>query len=682
MAAEASIVAWVNAFELKSSVKSVEELRDGIALFQILSTVQEQHFPPNAVEECGNDTKKQEENLERLSACLELFFEDVTGNAQNVDVDLEKVIKSDKKEICKLAEYVILASIQSEKKEEVVNKIMSLEEDNQQKMMHIVEDMLQRMQDGPKPPSTPTKSKSESMDDQLQTPATHDRHRSISDVLLSTAKSIASRDDTRLIEENERLQSQVRTLESKNKILLENVGEYKETIQSLEERLARKIEKGGSTGESTRLNEMKKEISKLRAIKKDLTSQLSQHKEQLMDYKEKYEKLESTAKPQILTMRKRITKLQDELDLANSKAEEHAMVSNQLSRYKARLGQMAEIKQQLKDAEDAHEKSLQKIWDLEDENKQIPTLKEKLGKLKKDMDVKDLELKRLQKKEAAHSQSMQSLFEEKERDSEFKDQQSRKIAFLEEQLRMSKAEAENPGMPVESLADIAPRVDLKTKEKLMRLERDKSRLEKKVEELPQLKDNLQQLTAKHEQTIQEISAAKKEVSKLRTELDAARIEAKMAKEAAKAESLREPDATEIENGAQLRSRNNKLKKHLREAVNDLKKQALELTATKTELKSAKAALKAIEQLEAHSPRPQSLAVTELKLQLKEKTAYERQLKERMERMRENYKKEQLLISNAFHSLGVEAHIQLQNLAFQRDPSSRSWLAKQRAKNTI
>jgi len=90
-----------------------------------------------------------------------------------------------------------------------------------------------------------------------------------------------------------------------------------------------------------------------------------------------------------------------------------------------------------------------------------------------------------------------------------------------------------------------------------------------------------------------------------------------------------------------------------------------------------------------SPRSASLYIRELKRQISDRKEAERKLIMKMEQMRANFKNEQLLISNAFYTIGLQAHNQ--QLLNDRTPlpaetsppstksSSKSWLSKQRSK---
>lgn len=79
-----------------------------------------------------------------------------------------------------------------------------------------------------------------------------------------------------------------------------------------------------------------------------------------------------------------------------------------------------------------------------------------------------------------------------------------------------------------------------------------------------------------------------------------------------------------------------------------------------------------------------MALRELQKQLRDANENVKKLERKLKSVRDNFKKEQLLISNAFYAIGLEAHNQLQNrspLQERVEPSQKKapWLARRRAK---
>ncbi|GAB5370999.1 hypothetical protein AAMO2058_001541300 [Amorphochlora amoebiformis] len=685
---DASVVEWVNSFEtISSKCKAIEELGDGVLLYSILSFVEEKHFPGNGIsEDCKNEAQKQR-NLERLSACLELFFEDIMGESQILEMDFHEIASGNKGEIMKLAEFVILATVQSEKKDLVVKNIMNMEEENQQNLMVICENMMQRLNSGNLAEHAHERMKSDHDEDTLTPEKSFDsRHNGSYALLMSTTKNRSKSgdllQDERLHEENEKLRKEIEELRGKVKILQLKHAKADEKIQALEQDLEHQ-----QSAKSV-MERPKAQDSKLSDMKRELT--IAKHEkaalaDKVAEITTAYESLQGSTTPQISSMKKRIEKLQDELDMAKEKIQDYEIVNSKLGRYKQRLSQMGDVHKQWKDAEAAHTESLQRVLDLEEKLLEIPSLREKLKAARTEIDTKTLELEKHKSREGSSIQKLQQIEESKERSDEEKRQLLRKIEFLEEQVRSSAAQINEEPLGGVIMDDFS--ADSGSKEKVMRLEREVSKLKKQLSEskseaLPGMKELKEQLRESKDEikALKEINLEQQGRAAPDKEQEAKikHLEEKLRASEEEVMALKEIN---IEQQRQASEKGDpakieELKTTLRRVYDELKVRNDELQRAK-EIEAAQK--NALEELQRNSPRSQSFELLELQRQLKQANAMERKLVEKLRIQRDNYKKEQLLISNAFYTIGLEAH-NMHIRSYERETmTGRSWLARQRAK---
>eukprot|EP00466_Bigelowiella_natans_P005758 jgi/Bigna1/91937/estExt_fgenesh1_pg.C_1320009 len=750
-------------------VEKVTDLSDGVILYKILEFCEAKHFPGNGLtNDCKGDPQLKERNLQRLSSCMEIFFEDLKGGVnQNLTMDLSKIAYTDDaSELYKLIEYVILAAIQSERREAVVQNIISMDQETQRKLMEICEDVMKRFDSGElSGPAQGTDGENNETED-FTTPEKSNRRASFGDLILS-AKSVALKGSNeeleaeiaQLREENQKLKKKIEGKDAKIKMVYMEKAEQAEKIENLTHELEKKeLEKSMDNSQRGKKNdkaaEQRRNIQRLKHEKGDLMDQLT-------EYKEKFSTLKTNATAQITSMKKKMEKMQDDLDVANSKALDYMMVASKMERYKQKLDELSDIQKQLKDAETAHTESFNRVLQLEDKVREIPTLKDRVSRLKKELSAKSEEIVAYKNREQDRKSVFASLTDEVTKLRSERDQQERKIKFLNEELQASEAKLSSSEV-VSSVVRTGLEDDINEatggskkssaeKEKLMRLERDASKI-------PLLKRQVDAAEEEASKSKLQLSAAERQVDALKEELsvEKKRYEALESKtkglegDVSESSSLRidlrktkhQLEATEQELSS-LKEQLEEVKRQENknagavmlneEIVGKLKNRNIELRQKlRLVLNQTKSDKKTIERLQENLGRSSQansgssekggskLAIAELQRQLKDAQDAEKKMQlqkaalvlfsnvshqVKLKSMRENYRKEQLLISNAFYTIGnnynsmvyaysirilkrkkgLEAHNQLQNrlplvdLKPDTTTSKRSWISKQRSK---
>jgi len=697
---DSSIIAWVNAFDFNPKVEKVTDLSDGVILYKILEFCEAKHFPGNGLtNDCKGDPQLKERNLQRLSSCMEIFFEDLKGGVnQNLTMDLSKIAYTDDaSELYKLIEYVILAAIQSERREAVVQNIISMDQETQRKLMEICEDVMKRFDSGElSGPAQGTDGENNETED-FTTPEKSNRRASFGDLILS-AKSVALKGSNeeleaeiaQLREENQKLKKKIEGKDAKIKMVYMEKAEQAEKIENLTHELEKKeLEKSMDNSQRGKKNdkaaEQRRNIQRLKHEKGDLMDQLT-------EYKEKISTLKTNATAQITSMKKKMEKMQDDLDVANSKALDYMMVASKMERYKQKLDELSDIQKQLKDAETAHTESFNRVLQLEDKVREIPTLKDRVSRLKKELSAKSEEIVAYKNREQDRKYVFASLTDEVTKLRSERDQQERKIKFLNEELQASEAKLSSSEV-VSSVVRTGLEDDINEatggskkssaeKEKLMRLERDASKI-------PLLKRQVDAAEEEASKSKLQLSAAERQVDALKEELsvEKKRYEALESKtkglegDVSESSSLRidlrktkhQLEATEQELSS-LKEQLEEVKRQENknagavmlneEIVGKLKNRNIELRQKlRLVLNQTKSDKKTIERLQENLGRSSQansgssekggskLAIAELQRQLKDAQDAEKKMQVKLKSMRENYRKEQLLISNAFYTIG-------------------------------
>ncbi len=720
---QAAAVAWINSFEENPfKCGELKDLADGVLFYNVLTSVEPKYFPKGGVTgDCKGDSQLRVGNLQRLKSCLESYFQDLLDEPQSLEVDALLVAKGDDTDaILCLFELVLMAAIQSDSKQQVVENIMGLSESYQQRLMVVCEAVMSRFQSGDinarnGKPSLLASPASKSAED----PDTSGAGDSF---MLSSSKSLgmdalsSPSEVGRLRARIEKLSKQIAEYKLQNNELTEASKALKREIVELKRQEAERRASAGK--DDAKISELRRQVQTLRRDRTQLA-------ETLEDERSKAASLESAAQ-QVGGLKKTISKLQDELDVARSKSTEFAIAKSQIDRYKKKLAEFEGMHKRLKDADAVHTRDLERIFQLEDQLKERGALRDKLAKAKSLATEREAEVDQLRKRakdadEAAERERRKA--ESLEGECE---QLKRGLADLKEENAVLLAQADGrdsaaapavgggASLGLDALDTSGP-----SKEETMRMEREIASLRQRAEAGAESKREAEALREKVrglETALEEAGAAASAETRkledgnaaLRRDLDAARkaasasaarpdaeieIKALKARLAAseeranrseKALQKRDQQVEVLRQSADQRRGADNAAEKMKTKMSLMEEQQIKLARTNANLKaqldkSAKALGK--ERLTIRSLREEARKTgsgryaRELKQEIDKLKTDIKSLNAKRQSERESYKREQLIMSSAFYSIGMEAH----NSFLNSGPARSSLLATQRAK---
>jgi len=147
---DSSIINWINTFELKNPVNSIEELYDGVVFNEILNDINPAWFKKLQPNE-GENTQNWVVIFNRLKKIYSLvsgyYAEELGQSIIKVESpNFNAISKSkDTTEILKFAQLILVLAVQSEKNKEYISKITSLNQANQQWIMISIEEIMDKL---------------------------------------------------------------------------------------------------------------------------------------------------------------------------------------------------------------------------------------------------------------------------------------------------------------------------------------------------------------------------------------------------------------------------------------------------------------------------------------------------------------------------------------------------------
>jgi len=271
---------------------SIEDLGDGVALFEALSEIAPEYFDPTTIaRHLGDNWALKSSNLRKLLRNLEEFYHEGLKKDADFTGYIAKAAliarSSDRESIAELFELVAAAAVTCDNRGEFVSRIMKMTQESQAHMKEIIESSLKRLSD-----YDSTSAAEEDEEDELvfgQETATNKEDEG----LFNGHSSYYARNSDR-----EKIEKE---------------------LSATKRELAAQKSQTGSMNEDN-----EKSQRKLRVLIEDLQSRLKKREEELMElegrHKEASNELNET-RSQMYNLTTKNSQLADDLDVANSRAE-------------------------------------------------------------------------------------------------------------------------------------------------------------------------------------------------------------------------------------------------------------------------------------------------------------------------------------------------------------------------
>jgi len=458
-------------------ISSLAELSDGRALFHFLHALEPAHFDLEPLQQSsggsgGLDASSRESNLQYLIDSLETFFEESMGKNMDLGFLQPSVMAaapsgngSSEAQLLSLLELVLLCAINSAGKEDVIGAIMAMSDEEQQELMMLIHNMMAKADKSgggagaamnisasaaPATPSSPggiagsqrTPLRKRSSDFMLGSPSSL-----VSSPAGDTPSAAASAASAAALAQAQAAAAaaakQVASLEAEKAALTKQLDastraerQWKLQAHEAAEQLALaterartelaaavaqregEVERASNAATKNELARLSKEIARGEARVAELEQNLSRaHDHSLALQRDLLAARESQEESQ-----GELSRLRDELHLAQSKAEELSSLKTKHEKLRTRLEEMEALRAQNQALESESSRQLDRIIALEASTREVDALRTQLNRLK-DLNVANdgLLLDRTLAEEAARAQ----------------------VAELKEQLQLQRDEQRN-----------------------------------------------------------------------------------------------------------------------------------------------------------------------------------------------------------------------------------------------
>jgi len=349
----------------------IEDLDDGVALFEILSEIAPEYFNSLTISRSlGNNWALKSSNFRKIIRNMEAFFRNTLRKTTDFSVvDISGITRNaDSDAIISLFELIAAAAVLCEHRVEIVGRIMEMSNESQLEMKRVIEAGMGRLQD------LSGDANGEQRHDFGESELVFDHNLDDeAELFLGPNSGIdASADD---------------------ELLLSTVRERDELSKALEEALrelnSRKKDQNFGT------LDIELENKRLRDLTADLQERLDIYQNSLHDAElvaAQGKRQLDEVKSEVYALRERIAQLEDELDLAKAKALQLHKAEATVFAYKKKLDSVGVISQQIQEMEDQSTGYLRQIVDLENDNKQIPGLQRKIETMQEQMRKLEMQL--------------------------------------------------------------------------------------------------------------------------------------------------------------------------------------------------------------------------------------------------------------------------------------------------
>lgn len=467
-----------------SPPESLSDLSDGVALFEALSEIAPAYFDPTTIaRHLGDNWALKSSNLRKLIRNLEDFYhEGLYKDADFDSIPLTAIAKEgDYDGIASLVELVAAASVTCADKGTFVQRILGMTPDNQVEMKNILEQSLSKL--------------TEYTDDDDE----GDENELVFDDDDEEEKSGDAADEGRGI---------MFGGAHVNDGMEEELAEARRELSQLR----------SQTSIANQDNERAQ--AKLRAVVEDLQDRLVKRQDDLIqleeDLRNTTNELEDV-KAKLSEKDMENAQLADDLDVANSKAQQLHKAEATVMAYKKRLEGLGAINQQMNDLEDQAANYLRQIMELETQVKKSAALQKQVHELEEKVKIMGKE------RETSASTSQNAAAEIAELKSSLAAAARAKKQYEEELVELrAKVEFGDAG-PDTPVAGFDAADTAQDREKLTRLKIENEQLHDQVEALKAQMKTLSESVIPTAAAVPVASSAgseSEEVARLRAELEA------------------------------------------------------------------------------------------------------------------------------------------------------------------
>ncbi|EMS23422.1 protein-nucleus import-related protein [Rhodotorula toruloides NP11] len=353
----------------RRAIAGLDDLKDGVALGEVLVDIDAEYF--RSLANSASNAKALSENwvlrfnnLKRLYKLIVRYFEDVlhSSTAGLLTPNLQEVAKNADEsddEVCKLAGLVLALTVQSDKKQQHITRIQSLDEWIQRELMYSIEQVMSKV----RPADIREEGEDEEVDDFYEI-----RHE----------KSRIMHDKEALQVMYEDLLEQFNSLKDQHEETLSNLAMTESKAAELADRLeASKKDRPEQT--------YKAEFERLRGQLTKTENQLGEA-EQVVERQAKVVEDLTRKVDDLAPKAEEALRLKDQMDEYRHASEKAKKQENVIEKYKKKLEEAAETRRMLKTLEDQNADLLDKNASLEEEYQKVSAFKPLMESYKSKID--------------------------------------------------------------------------------------------------------------------------------------------------------------------------------------------------------------------------------------------------------------------------------------------------------
>ncbi|KAJ2611081.1 hypothetical protein H4S08_003322 [Coemansia sp. RSA 1365] len=580
-------VNWVGTFaSLSKRVKSLSDLTDGIALFEICAEVDRQWFKSIRSADIGDNWVLRLNNLKKLYKLVTRYYEEVLGYPASslAEPNLSAIAKNEEpEELLKLCHLILTLAVQCERNQVYIGKIMSLGEDDQRSLMVSIESVLAQL--GSADADTePDKQDEEMMDTSFHGGSGGDDADPVARLQAELMKSYAEKD---VLEKSaHELSVEHRQVQGRYEELLVLNGELKTRMEDLEKSMAR-ADKSGKADFLLRaeIDNLKHELEKADIRNRDAEHKADEHQASIAEL---MRKLAASG-----DANEEIAHLRDQLQEYKHAAERLAKSEHVIEKYKKKLEESTDLRRQVRLLEEQLAQAQDRSRQIEDEYRRMsqlrPTMdsyRDEYSQLESRHNLTVAELGQAMERLRALEDENEHLRQSKQRDQDL-------ISTLEESLRELELNGAAPPTGASLETGLASAMDTDDRPTLLS---KVARLERELVETK--KASAQGLRADATSFLEEVADnASRERDQARQELQheqeqRRRLEGKVADYA---EKIRAAEQASADEASQIKDERERTTERLVQFSAEATGLRSELAATKEELDRARAASLASEQ---------------------------------------------------------------------------------------
>lgn len=653
-----SLMTWLNTFDIPGPHDTIEEICDGVAMAQVLNLLAPDHFNTtwlSKVTEVGVNVRLRGNNLRKVLTGILDYYKDVIGlhMTEFPLPDVNRIVEKNVEQVGRLLQLILGVAINCSNKEEYIQNIMGMEETVQQVIMQAIQEVLMMQSTQSLPNVEDDAQVKKLMDEMEQTK-----------------------------QQKEILAQKCHELEMRLNLLQEEKSNLSAEFENLQAQIVSRTG-GGPVETGIRYKELKKQNE---TIKEELESMETQRDE----FQAKNDELESRLEESEIReaeLQKFATQsrgLKDELDILREKSDKVEKYEAIIETYKNKLGEMGDLKRQIKLLEDKNTEYMQTNMDLEEELGKASSRKPHMEVYKKQ--AAELNLKLTSETERADKIEFENakLLEKLETLSVEKDRiAAERVALKEtnEELKLAaqvgQRSPEFSGQLTDEpdsgmLENIPPSI----KERLLRLQRENKQLRARTAKHGQNQDStvLQNMVDDMKEREEELSKKNREANKKIMDLEARLEETRTlaAHVVPKVPGSREELELKL---AEAHKKNGSLQETLEKKQVEM--QGME-ERYKKYIEKAKSVIKTLDPKQNPNAAPEMSA---LKSQIQEKDKVIDELEKETEKAKAIREMEERLMASAFYDLSMKLHRGSVESRLQNLSQGQSFLARQRQVNT-